>query len=137
MEQFLASQVDITYVLSLYPSIVLPKVLTMAEPEKFPDLNDELHLSRVSSDASDEIDSSSLSQLQESDDKSMLEMKKMSHNALMALVKYLQKRRYGIIERATAEVTDEVVSDVVQDRITSEPYRSKSSNKVGHFLLPM
>ncbi|XP_010916252.1 vacuolar sorting protein 39 [Elaeis guineensis] len=129
MEQFLASQVDINYVLSLYPSIVLPKVLTIAEPEKFPDLNDESLLSRVSSDASDEIESSSPSQLQESDDKSMLEIKKMSHNALMALVKYLHKRRYSIIERATAEVTEEVVSDAVQDSITSEPYRSKSSSK--------
>lgn len=128
MEQFLASQVDITYVLSLYPSIVLPKVLTIAEPEKLPDLTDE-YLSRVSSDASDEIESSSLSQLQESDDKSMLEIKKMSHNTLMALIKYLQKRRYGMIERATAEVTEEVVLDAVQDGITSEPYRSKSSGK--------
>ncbi|PKU60647.1 Pentatricopeptide repeat-containing protein [Dendrobium catenatum] len=35
MDQFLASQVDITYVLSLYPSITLPKDLTIVEPEKF------------------------------------------------------------------------------------------------------
>ncbi|XP_072972128.1 vacuolar sorting protein 39 [Typha angustifolia] len=129
MEQFLASQVDITYVMALYPSIILPKVLSIAEPEKLQDLTDTSQLSRESSDASDEIESSSL-QLQTSDDKSTLEMKKMSHNALMALVKYLQKKRYGIIERATAEVTDEVVSGAVQDSMTlSDLYRPKTSSK--------
>ncbi|XP_065016297.1 vacuolar sorting protein 39-like [Musa acuminata AAA Group] len=127
MEQFLASQEEITYILSLYPSIILPKLQTVSVPEKFADANDELHLSRVSSDASDETESS-LSQHYESDDKSTLEIKKMSHNALMALVKFLQKKRQGIFERATAEVTEEVV----QDSISSyEPYRSKSSNKKG------
>ncbi|XP_009409101.2 vacuolar sorting protein 39 [Musa acuminata AAA Group] len=127
MEQFLASQEEITYILSLYPSIILPKLQTVSVPEKFADANDELHLSRVSSDASDETESS-LSQHYESDDKSTLEIKKMSHNALMALVKFLQKKRQGIFERATAEVTEEVV----QDSISSyEPYRSKNSNKKG------
>lgn len=126
MEEFLASQVDITYVLLLYPSILLPNLHTIPVPEKFVDSNDELLLSRASSDASDEIESSLLSQQNESGNP-MLENKKMNHNALMALVKFLQKKRYGIFERATAEVTEEVV----QDSISSyEPYRSKSSSKV-------
>eukprot|EP00268_Persea_americana_P059626 TRINITY_DN733_c0_g1_i6.p1 TRINITY_DN733_c0_g1~~TRINITY_DN733_c0_g1_i6.p1 ORF type:complete len:643 (+),score=114.20 TRINITY_DN733_c0_g1_i6:1169-3097(+) len=131
MEQFLASSVDITYVLSLYPSIVIPKLLAVSEPEKVADFGaDTAHLSRGSSDASDEMESSSPSQLVESDEKSALELKKMSHNALMGLVKFLQKKRYGIIERATAEVTEEVVSDAVQDSITSfHSYRSKVSSK--------
>nr|CAD1843860.1 unnamed protein product [Ananas comosus var. bracteatus] len=98
MEQFLASQVDITYVLSLYP---------------------------MSSDASDEMESSLPIQHQESD----LEMKKMSHNSLTALVKYLQKRRFSIIERATAEVTEEVVSVVQDSMALSDPHRPKTSNK--------
>ncbi|KAJ6809545.1 vam6/Vps39-like protein [Iris pallida] len=127
LEQFLASQVDITYVLSLYPSINLPKGLSIAEPDKMLDVTDA-SLLRGSSDASDEIESLP-SQLQESDDRSMLEVKKMSHNALMALVKYLQKRRNGIIERATAEVTEEVVSDAVHVSMTSDPFRPKTSNK--------
>ncbi|RWR94170.1 vam6/Vps39-like protein [Cinnamomum micranthum f. kanehirae] len=131
MEQFLASSVDITYVLSLYPSIVIPKLLAVSEPEKVADFGaDTAHLSRGSSDASDEMESSSPSQLVESDEKSALELKKMSHNALMGLVKFLQKKRYGIIERATAEVTEEVVSDAVQDSITSfHSHRSKVSGK--------
>ncbi|KAJ6818181.1 vam6/Vps39-like protein [Iris pallida] len=127
LEQFLASQVDITYVLSLYPSINLPKGLSIAEPDKMLDLTDA-SLSRVSSDASDEIESLP-SKLQESDDRSLLEVRKMSHNALMPLVKYLQKKRYGIIERATAEVTEEVVSDAVHGSMTSDPFRPKISNK--------
>ncbi|XP_042452913.1 vacuolar sorting protein 39 isoform X1 [Zingiber officinale] len=125
MEEFLASQVDITYVLSLYPSILLPNLHTIPVLEKFVDSNDELLLSRASSDASDEIESSLPSQQNESGNP-MLENKKMNHNALMALVKFLQKKRYGIFERATAEVTEEVV----QDSISSyEPYRSKASSK--------
>lgn len=132
MEQFLASLVDITYVLSMYPSIVIPKLLAVSEPEKVADFGaDTSHLSRGSSDASDEMESSSPSQLAESDEKSALELKKISHNALMGLVKFLQKKRYGIIERATAEVTEEVVSDAVEDSITSySSYRSKVSSKV-------
>lgn len=122
---------DLTYVLSLYPSIHLPKAANIAEPEM--DLPDGSQLVRVYSDASDEIESSSFSQLQEPDDKSILEAKKMNHNALMALVKYLQKKRHGIIERATAEVTEEVVSDAVQDSImSSDPYKSKISSKVAN-----
>ncbi|KAJ8642582.1 hypothetical protein MRB53_004330 [Persea americana] len=93
MEQFLASSVDITYFLSLYPSIVIPKLLAVSEPEKVADFGaDTAHLSRGSSDASDEMESSSPSQLVESDEKSALELKKMSHNALMGLVKFLQKK---------------------------------------------
>lgn len=126
MEQFLASSVDITYVLSLYASLVLPKTFTVSEPEKVPDFgSDASYLSRVSSDASDEMESSSTSQLVESDEKSALELKKISHNALMALVKFLQKKRFGIIERATAEVTEEVVFDAVQYNSN----RSKGSSK--------
>ncbi|RCV41194.1 hypothetical protein SETIT_9G116000v2 [Setaria italica] len=126
MEQFSDSHVDITYVLSLYPSIVLPQTHIIGEHDKLLDMPE---LARESSDVTDEMESYSL-QLHESDDKSPLEVKKMSHNALVALVKYLQKKRSGIIERATAEVTEEVVSGAVHHSlILSEPYKPKKPNK--------
>ncbi|TVU45380.1 hypothetical protein EJB05_04867 [Eragrostis curvula] len=126
MEQFSDSHVDITYVLSLYPSIVLPQTHIIGEHDKLQDMPE---LARESSDVTDEMESYSL-QLHESDDKSPLEIKKMSHNALTALVKYLQKKRSGIIERATAEVTEEVVSGAVHHSlILSDSYKSKKPNK--------
>ncbi|ONK80114.1 uncharacterized protein A4U43_C01F14030 [Asparagus officinalis] len=128
MEQFFASQVDITYVLSLYSSIILPKGLSVTEPDNLGDFTDATSLSRVSSDASDEMESPR-SQLHGSDDRSVLEDKKMSHNALTALGKYLQKKRYSVIERATTEVTEEVVSDAVQSSMMSDQYRARITNK--------
>ncbi|KAL4378998.1 hypothetical protein GQ457_02G014270 [Hibiscus cannabinus] len=127
MEHFLASQVDITYVLSLYPSVVLPKTNTIPELEKLVDLSpDASQLSRDSSGWPDDLETS-LTQPSESDDNAALEFKKMSHNTLMALIKYLQKKRSGIIEKAAAEGTEEVVLDAVGDNFTST--RSKKSNK--------
>lgn len=125
MEQFFASQVDITYVLSLYPSILLPKGLSAINSENSSDSTDATHLSRVSSDASDDIEPS---QFRDSDDRSVLETKKMNHNSLAALGKYLQKKRFSIIDRATAEVTEEVVLDA-QSNIKSDQYRPKNANK--------
>lgn len=126
MEQFSDSHVDITYVLSLYPSLVLPQTHIIGEHDRLQDLPE---LARESSDVTDDMEPYSL-QLHESDDKSPLEIKKMSHNALIALVKYLHKKRNGIIERATAEVTEEVVSGAVHhSSILSESYRSKKPNK--------
>lgn len=126
MEQFSDSHVDITYVLSLYPSIILPQTHIIGEHDKLQDMPE---LARESSDVTDEMESHSL-QLHDSDDKSPMEIKKMSYNALIALVKYLQKKRSGIIERATSEVTDEVVSGAVHHSlILSEPYKLKKPNK--------
>ena len=131
MEQFSDSHVDITYVLSLYPSLVLPQTHIIGEHDKLQDLPE---LARESSDVTDEMESYSL-QLHDSDDKSPLENKKMSHNALIALVKYLQKKRNGIIDRATSEVTEEVVSGAVHHSlILSEPYKAKKPNKVATIL---
>ncbi|KAK9129879.1 hypothetical protein Sjap_010366 [Stephania japonica] len=132
MEQFFASQVDVTYVLSLYNSIVLPKSLSIPEPEKIADFAwDSSYLSRASSDASDDNDLLSPSQLTESDRNAAIDAKKLSYNGLMALVKYLQKRRYTIIERATAEGTEEIVSDAVaNNNISYNLNRSKISSKV-------
>ncbi|XP_078171636.1 vacuolar sorting protein 39 isoform X1 [Carex rostrata] len=129
MEQFFASQVDTTYILSLYPSLILPKVAHTTLPDKAESTESSSQLSRQSSDASDEMEAGSTAptQLGELDEK---EAKKMNHNALMALVKYLQKRRSAIIERATVEVTDEVVSGAVHDGLSlSDPYRLKSSKR--------
>ncbi|KAJ4851461.1 Vam6/Vps39-like protein [Turnera subulata] len=127
MDQFLASQVDITYVLSLYPSIILPKTSMIPEPEKLVDISsDAPYLSRGSSGVSDDMESS----LPEFDEHAALESKKMSHNTLMALIKFLQKKRYSIIEKATAEGTEEVVLDAVGDNFG--PYdsaRFKKANK--------
>ncbi|OAY57391.1 vacuolar sorting protein 39 isoform X1 [Manihot esculenta] len=131
MEHFLAAQVDITYVLSMYPSIVLPKTSMLPEPEKPMDASSEApYLSRGLSGMSDDMDSSPLPQLTEFDEHAALESKKMSHNTLMALIKFLQKKRYSIIEKATAEGTEEVVFDAVGGNFgTYETSRFKKSNK--------
>ena len=129
MEHFLASQVDITYVLSLYPSIVLPKTTAVPDPEKLMDPSlDTSQLSRGSSGLSDDLETL-LPHLLESDENAALEFKKMSHNTLMALIKFLQKKRYGIVEKAAAEGTEEVVLDAVGDNFTSTRFK-KSNNKV-------
>lgn len=132
MEHFLASQVDITYVLSLYPSIVLPKTTMVLEPEKLMDISgDSSYLSRGSSGISDDMEPSTPLHLLESEESAALESKKMSHNTLMALIKFLQKKRYGIIEKATAEGTEEVVLDAVGNNFASyeSNNRFKKSNK--------
>ncbi|XP_060189290.1 vacuolar sorting protein 39-like isoform X2 [Lycium barbarum] len=117
MEHFLASQVEITYVLALYPSIIVPKSSFIPEPQKFVDVGDAPYLSRASSGLTDDLDSMP-SNVLESDEMD-IESKKMSHNTLMALIKYLQKKRYSVIEKATAEGTEEVVSDAVGDSFIS------------------
>ena len=116
--------VDITYVLSLYPSITLPKTTTVPEPDKLADLSDSPYLSRASSDASDDLDTSS----PDSDDNSALNAKKTRYNALNALVKYLQKQRVGIMERAITEVTDEVVMGAVQSSSRKPNHLTKVIN---------
>ncbi|KAK4714603.1 hypothetical protein R3W88_020510 [Solanum pinnatisectum] len=125
MEHFLASQVELTYVLALYPSIVVPKSSFIPEPQKFVEVGDAPYLSRASSGLSDDLDSTP-SHVLESDEMD-IESKKMSHNTLMALIKYLQKRRYSVIEKATAEGTEEVVSDAVGDNFIS--YGTSRSKK--------
>ncbi|VVB10023.1 unnamed protein product [Arabis nemorensis] len=131
MEHFLASQVDITHVLSMYPSIILPKTTIIPPPEKMVDISgDEASLSRGSSGISDDMESSSPRYYLESEDNAALETKKMSHNTLMALIKYLQKRRPGIIEKATSEGTEEVISDAVGKTYGAyDSSKSKKSNK--------
>ncbi|KAA8531881.1 hypothetical protein F0562_006402 [Nyssa sinensis] len=131
MEHFLASQIEITYVLTLYTSIILPKSAAVPEPEKFLDIaGDASYLSRGSSGMSDDLEFSPPPQLLESEENAALESKKMSHNTLMALIKFLQKKRYSIIEKATAEGTEEVVSDAVGDNFVSyDLNRSKKSSK--------
>lgn len=129
MEQFLASQVDITYVLSLYPSLILPKTAKVPDAEKLMDLGvDASNLSRSSSGASDDMDISTSTQHMEPDE---LKSKKMSHNTLMALIKFLQKKRFAIVEKAAAEGTEEVLLDAVGDNYASiDSSRFKKSNKV-------
>ncbi|XP_049412773.1 vacuolar sorting protein 39-like [Solanum stenotomum] len=125
MEHFLASQVELTYVLALYPSIIVPKSSFIPDPQKFVEVGDAPYLSRASSGLSDDLDSTP-SHVLESDEMD-IESKKMSHNTLMALIKYLQKRRYSVIEKATAEGTEEVVSDAVGDHFIS--YGTSRSKK--------
>lgn len=128
MEHFLASQVDITYVLSLYTSIILPKTTIVHDSDKLDIFGDPLHLSRGSS-MSDDMEPSSASNMSELDDNAELESKKMSHNMLMALIKFLHKKRHSIIEKATAEGTEEVVFDAVGNNFESYN-RFKKINKV-------
>lgn len=132
MEHFVASQVDITYVLSMYHSIVLPKTTMISDPDKLMDISgDSSYLSRGSSGMSDDMEPSALSHVLESEESAALESKKMSHNTLMALIKFLQKKRFSIIEKATAEGTEEVVLDAVGDKFAShESNRYKKTNKV-------
>ncbi|MFS7973296.1 putative transcription factor WD40-like family [Helianthus anomalus] len=103
MDHFVASQVEITHVLSLYPSIVLPKLPLSADMD---------------------------SCLPESDDSPRLEPKKMSHNTLMGLIKFLLKKRPNIVGKAAAESTEEVVMDAVgQTFVGNESTRLKKSTK--------
>ncbi|PIA52660.1 hypothetical protein AQUCO_01000493v1 [Aquilegia coerulea] len=131
MEQFLASQVDVTYVLSLFPSIVQPKSLAIREPEKVADYaGDVSYLSRASSDASEDTEFSPPSHMLDSDNNTLLESQKTSYNSLVALVKFLQKKRYTILERATAEGTEEIVLDAVgESNLSSDSSRSKYAYK--------
>nr|GEW98220.1 Vam6/Vps39-like protein [Tanacetum cinerariifolium] len=105
MEHFVASQVELTHVLALYPSIVLPKSLISAKENI--DIAGESYLSRVSSVTSDDMDSSPTS-LPEFDETCALDSKKISHNTLMALIKFLLKKRPNIVGKAAAETTEEV-----------------------------
>lgn len=132
MEHFLASQVDITHVLSMYPSIILPKTTMIPPPDKMVDISgDETSLSRGSSGFSDDMETSSPRYFMESEGNAALESKKMSHNTLMALIKYLQKKRPGIIEKATSEGTEEVISDAVGKTYGAyDSSKTKKSNKV-------
>ncbi|XP_049357336.1 vacuolar sorting protein 39-like isoform X1 [Solanum verrucosum] len=135
MEHFVASQVEITYVLALYPSIIVPKSSCIPEPQKFADVADAPYLSRGSSGLSDDLDSPP-SDVFESDEMD-IESKKMNHNTLMALIKYLQKKRYSVIEKATTEGTEEVVSDAVGDNFISYGTdRSKKPTK-GRIHIPI
>lgn len=137
MEHFVASQVEITHVLSLYPSIVLPKLLMSAEPEKSVDVSEELNLSRGSSFISDDMESSPTCLLESDESGSLKEPKKMSHNTLVALIKFLLKKRPNIVGKAAAETTEEVVSDAVGHTFdTLESSRSKKSTKVTSNFLP-
>ncbi|XP_073293751.1 vacuolar sorting protein 39-like isoform X1 [Primulina huaijiensis] len=123
MEHFWASQVEITYVLSLYPSIILPKSSVVPEPEKYMDSSgDALDLSRGSSTLSDDMESSIHPHALDSDERVDLESKKMNHNTLMALIKFLQRKRFNIVEKAAAEGTDEAVSDAVGNSFVSYGY---------------
>ncbi|CAA0833854.1 Vacuolar sorting protein 39 [Striga hermonthica] len=130
MEHFLASQVEITYVLSLYPSIILPKSSVIPEPEKYMDISgDALDLSRGSSGMSDDMESP-LPHALDSEESADIESRKMNHNTLMALIKFLQRKRFGIVEKAAAEGTDEAVSDAVGNNFVSYgSSRPKKQNK--------
>lgn len=130
MEHFLESQVDLTYVLALFPYIILPKSLLVAEPVKFVDVGGEVsYISRSSSSVSDDMDSPP-TYLLETDENIDVEPSKVGHNTLMALIKYLQKKRNILIEKAAAEGTEEVVSDVVGSNFGALGNgRSKKMNK--------
>ena len=101
MEHFVASKVELIHVLSLYPSIVLPKSLMSAERENA-SVAGESYLSRGSSVTSDDMDSSPTS-LPEFDESCALESKKMSLNTLMALIKFLLKKRPNIVIQIDGE----------------------------------
>ncbi|KAG6396280.1 hypothetical protein SASPL_142427 [Salvia splendens] len=130
MEHFYASQVEINYVLSLYPSIVLPKSSVIPDPEQYTDVGgDTPVLSRGSSSLSDDMESSLPLHALDSEERTDLESRKMSHNTLMALIKFLQRKRFIIVEKAAAEGTEEAVSDAVGHNFVS--YGSGRPSKTG------
>ncbi|KAL8168245.1 hypothetical protein V2J09_009744 [Rumex salicifolius] len=128
MEHFLASQVDIAYVLSLYPDIVVPKSAFLPDADKLMDIGlDSFELSRRSSTLSDDMESSLSTEFNEN---AALEVKITSHNSLMALVKFLQKKRFSVIEKAASEGTEEAVLDAVGSNIKfNTSGRTKKSHK--------
>lgn len=130
MEHFVASQVDITYVLSLYPSIIVPRSSALPEQEKVIDFGlDASDLSRCSSGLSDDMEASPRAHI-ELEENADMESKIVSHNTLMAFIKFLQKKRFNIIEKAAAEGTDEAVSDAFGANFKSfDSNRPKKSNK--------
>lgn len=130
MDHFLASQVEINYVLSLYPSIILPKSSVVPDPEQYMDVDgDAPILSRGSSGLSDDMESSLPLHGLDSEERTDLESRKMSHNTLMALIKFLQRKRFGIVDKAAAEGTEEAVSDAVGHNFIS--YGSSRQRKAG------
>lgn len=130
MEHFLESQVEINYVLSLYPSIILPKSSVVPEPEQYIDVGgDAPVLSRGSSGLSDDMESSLPLHSLDSEERTDLESRKMNHNTLMALIKFLQRKRFGIVDKAAAEGTEEVVSDAVGHNFVS--YGNSRPRKTG------
>ncbi|KAK6924356.1 Vacuolar sorting protein 39/Transforming growth factor beta receptor-associated domain 1 [Dillenia turbinata] len=106
-------------------------LVVVTDTEKLMDIGcDASYLSRGSSGISDDMESSIPSQQSESEENAALESKKLSDNTLMALIKLLQKKRYTIIEKATAEGTEEVVLGAADDNYVSyDSSRSKKSNK--------
>ncbi|GLJ18916.1 hypothetical protein SUGI_0338060 [Cryptomeria japonica] len=131
MQQFLASSLDISAILCLYPSLKLPKNSNDTSSkymfESSSDMLYEQHLAKTFSNASDEAESGSLSQ---DEDKCKSSSGKLNHNSLSALIKFLSKRRKRIIGKAAAEDTDEVVAAVVEDASSSvNSWRSSSSVK--------
>ncbi|KAF3439338.1 hypothetical protein FNV43_RR17615 [Rhamnella rubrinervis] len=75
-----------------------------------------------------------------SDESAALQSKKMSHNTLMALIKFLQKKRYSVIEKATAEGTEEVVLDAVGDNfayMTLVGLKTKQGKLLGRGNIPI
>ncbi|XP_022774747.1 uncharacterized protein LOC111316840 [Durio zibethinus] len=91
MKHLLASQVDITYVLFLHPSIFLPQTTAVTELEKLMDLSlDDSQLSRGLSGLLNDLETLLL-QLSQSDESAVFELKRISHDTLMALIKFLQK----------------------------------------------
>ncbi|KAL2906545.1 Vacuolar sorting protein 39 [Bienertia sinuspersici] len=129
MEHFVASQVDITYVLSLYPSIVVPKSSVLPEPEKVIDFGlDGPDFNRLSG-VSDDMDSSPREHI-DLEENADVESKIVSHNTLMALIKFLQKKRFNVVEKAATEGTNEAVSDAFSANLKSfDSNRSKKSSK--------
>ncbi|XP_075514737.1 vacuolar sorting protein 39-like isoform X2 [Primulina tabacum] len=138
MEHFLASQVEITYVFSLYPSIILPKSSVVPEPEKYMDISgDALDLSRGSSPISDDMESIFHPHALDSDERVDFESKKMSHNSLMALIKFLHRKRFNIVEKAAAEGTEEAVSDAVGNSFVSYGYNRPKKPIKGRANVPI
>ncbi|GAB4827022.1 Vam6/Vps39-like protein [Ancistrocladus abbreviatus] len=137
VEHFVASQVDITYVLSLYPSIIIPKSTVLPEPDKLADIGwDASDLSRGSSALSDDMESSPAVHM-EFDESADLESKKMSHNTLMALIKFLHKKRFCVIEKAAAEGTDDAVLDAVGTNFRSYDSKGAKKSNKGRNSIPL
>jgi len=141
MQQFSASSLNIAMILSLYPSIKLPKTSSVSSSENIfessSDTLSEQHTVKISSDPLDEVEGGSLSASQalssQNEENRKTPSQKPDHNSLTALIKFLLKKRKTIIGKAAAEDTDEVIAAVVEDASASvDSWRSRSSMKSGN-----
>lgn len=131
MDHFAASSIDLTALLSLFPSIKLPKAVmrqvapTPAESEQTPP-----EQSLPSDQSEDSIADEATSMQSLTPQAVDLSDPRQNKIALSALVTYLMKKRGAVIERAEAEDRDAAVAAMVEEAGAPRTRKLKASEKV-------